>query len=56
MFVVLSNDDIEIKSLKFGEFVCEFGISRYFVNVMWIGLVFNFILIFYNIEYELMGY
>ena len=56
MFAVPSNDDTEIKSLKFGEFVRELGTSRYSINVTWTGPVFNFTLIFYNIEYELTGY
>ena len=56
MFAVPSNDDTEIKSLKFGEFVRELGTSRYSINVTWTGPVFNFTLISYNIEYELMGY
>lgn len=53
---VPSNDDTEIKSLKFGEFVRELGTSRYSINVTWTGPVFNFTLISYNIEYELTGY
>lgn len=56
MFAVPSNDDTEIKSLKFGEFVRELGTSRYSINVTWTGPVFNFTLISYNIEYELTGY
>ena len=56
MFAVPSNDDTEIKSLKFGEFVRELGTSRYSINVTWTGPVFNFNLISYNIEYELTGY
>ena len=56
MFAVPSNDDTEIKSLRFGEFVRELGTSRYSINVTWTGPVFNFTFIYYNIEYKLMGY
>ena len=56
MFAVPSNDDTEIKSLRFGEFVRELGTSRYSINVTWTGPAFNFTCIYYNIEYELTGY